>query len=87
MTNTQTALIVTADGTDSKVEPTDLGIENLQRIVGGYVELISAPDFDLVALVNEDGSIHKLPPNAVASLIFSRPIFGTAVIVAESAIQ
>ena len=50
-------------------------LENLQKIVGGYIELLSfASDGALV--MNEEGKIIGLPLNRTASLMFGIPIVG-----------
>lgn len=52
----------------------------LQSIVGGYIECVRLTD-DAAMLVDEEGVLKGLQRNEVASLIASRPIVGTAVIV------
>lgn len=59
----------------------------LQTHVGGYVEFLvmdeamgHALPYPVEMVVNEEGLINNLPLNVVASRLFQRPIFGTAVV-------
>lgn len=38
-------------------------LEELQRIVGGYIEAVTFIPFRVVMIVNEEGKIHDLKPN------------------------
>lgn len=55
-------------------------LEDYQRAVGGYIETVDIDErHDIVA--NEEGLIHRLPLNILASAIAKRPIVGDVVIV------
>lgn len=55
-------------------------LEDYQRAVGGYIETVSIDDrHDLIA--NEEGLIHGLPLNLLASAIAKRPLVGDAVLI------
>lgn len=55
-------------------------LEDYQRAVGGYIETVTLDDrHDLIA--NEEGLIHRLPLNILASAIAQRPLVGDVVIV------
>jgi hypothetical protein len=60
----------------------DLSPENLQSIVGGYVEEINVPGMlTSVAIVNKDGRAANLPYNRVAStIVLGVRVFGNVVI-------
>lgn len=62
-------------------------LKMLQDAVGGWIEPVYADTFGgepmpfpLVAFVNEEGLIHNLPLNVIASRLFNRPLFGPAVV-------
>jgi hypothetical protein len=61
-------------------------LEELQRLVGGYIELV--PDVPSsrfhrnhwLAYCNEEGLLHRLPPNPVASWLLAVPLVGDVVL-------
>ena len=57
-------------------EPT---LEEAQRVVGGYVEMVYLDGGDQL-LVNEEGVIKNLPPNPSATAIAGKPIVGNAIV-------
>lgn len=59
-------LVVRADGTTERVMVD--GLEDYQRIVGGYIEHVGLPDGSAM-YVNEEGKIHGLPINDRATEI------------------
>ena len=48
----------------------DLTFEMMQKIVGGYVELIKLPKSGRQMIVNEEGALYGLLPNLEATNIF-----------------
>lgn len=58
---------------------TPLKLEDAQKLVGGWVELIQLDEGHQL-LVNEEGLLRKLPPNPLASIIAMRLIVGNAVL-------
>lgn len=54
-------------------------LEEIQKMVGGYVERLKLPG-RYVMLINEEGLIFKLPLNREASEIAQRPIVGDVVV-------
>jgi len=62
---------------------TDTSLKKLQEVVGGYVECIPhTHEFPkMEALVNEEGLIHNLPPNILASRLLNYPIVGNCILV------
>lgn len=64
------ALLILPDGTSREVRPNDgaekFGLEQLQALVGGYIEVIYAADGAEV-IVNEEGKLDGLEPNPTAT--------------------
>ena len=62
---------------------TDTSLKGLQKVVGGYIECIphthESPKME--ALVNEEGLIHHLPTNILASRLLNYPIVGNCILV------
>src|SRR4051812_12742777 len=68
--------------TNGEIEAHDLtappGLEALQAEVGGFIELI--PRFNhfgfmpCIAYCNEEGKIHNLPMNAIATMLWHRAL-------------
>lgn len=54
-------------------------LEELQKIVGGYIELVNLP-YDGVMVVNEEGLLYNLPYNLKASNYANRPIVGDVLV-------
>ena len=54
-------------------------LEELQSIVGGYIEVIRLPD-ERILIVNEEGRLRNLPPNPAASAAAGRLIVGVAIV-------
>lgn len=73
-----------ADGTVTllEVEPT---LENLQKIVGGYIETVRTWIPDIVMIVNEEGKMKDKPLNSKASSLINTYdcIVGDVVLVQE----
>lgn len=67
------AQIIKADGTIIKVEPnngTDFSLEEMNEIVGGYIEIVWFHDgSDNIMVLNEEGKIEGLPYNHQATII------------------
>jgi len=60
----------------------DYTLEQLQEAVGGNIEPIRVPESDYVTmLVNEEGLLHDLPLNQLASMIARKGIVGTVVLI------
>ncbi len=61
-------------------------LEQAQKIVGGYVEMItSRVDSTKQILANEEGLIHNLPFNESASNIAGVPLVGNVIILTGKA--
>lgn len=59
-------VIIRANG-DNELVGDEVSLATLQRIVGGYIEVVAIPDGALVA--NEDGYALGLPRNRAASIL------------------
>lgn len=63
---------IKTDGTVTEVQPkngTDFKLDELQRYVGGYIELLTLTNFRYM-VVNEEGKVSGLPLNVKASAIY-----------------
>lgn len=94
------AVILRVNGQVEEIEPEngmDFTLEEAQKIVGGWVELLriagplpqyDLPEKGLVMLVNEEGRLDGLPPNEQATMIFQRDfIVGDALICRSNQFQ
>ena len=64
----------------------EVNFKDCQLAVSGYVEPVYLPD-GRVMLVNEEGLIYGLPPNAEASDIAGGEIVGTVVLLEENEVN
>jgi hypothetical protein len=82
------ALILRSNGEREDIEPQGenetLTLEQLQQIVGGFIEAIKVPHCHNVLIVNEEGKFQNLPINVQASKLAQREIVGDAVICVRS---
>ena len=65
------ATIIYPDGREEKISPAngnDFSLEEVQKIVGGYIEVIELSDGNLL-VCNEEGKIMSLPENPKATEI------------------
>ena len=75
------AKIIKADGTEIAVTPKngkDFKLDELQPIVGGYIEIVYLPGRFMV--VNEEGKLMGLPINGKASFIAGETIVGDVLV-------
>lgn len=84
-------IIIKSDGTEQFVNPEGANdkftLEQLQRIVGGYIQVINLPANKLL-VINEEGKLLSLPVNQKASSLarFCKSIFDTDFIVGDAVI-
>jgi hypothetical protein len=67
------ARIYKADGTIIETAPangTDFQLEELQKIVGGYIEIVSLLDNEIM-VINEEGKLTDLPVNENATELYN----------------
>jgi len=55
-------------------------LRNVQRILGGYMEVVRVPNAPVLLLVNEDGLAEHLAPNMVACILAGVTIVGTVLL-------
>lgn len=73
------------DGARVEVQPKDgraFVLEELQSMVGGYIELVMIPGMNEV-FVNKDGLAMGLPYNLAAIMLYDIRIVGNAVVVTK----
>jgi len=61
----------------------DLSLKSLQKVVGGYIEIVTCLAIgyeENVIICNEEGRLQSLPPNPIASRMAGQNIVGDAVI-------
>lgn len=73
--------IIKTDGSVTPVTPNNprkgYTLEEAQKIVGGYVEVVPVPGHPRrIFIVNEEGLVHGLPLNAVATAAAGRTLVG-----------
>lgn len=82
------ATLINVDETMTEVFPNNppgFSLEEVQALVGGYVELVSRTIHmgSRMMLVDEEGLMKELPFNEKASQIARRPIVGPALMVSN----
>ena len=82
--------IYKADGSSLPTEPKDPAtgyeLEELQKIVGGSIELVQMGDGN-VMVVDEDGLMKRRPKNYNATFLAGRNICGDVLVCASKAIK
>ena len=76
-------LIHASGATESVVIPDEDSLEFMQQAVNGYIEVIpcevaKSDNLYVYCVVNEEGIMHDMDPNMVASRMLDRPILGPA---------
>lgn len=66
--------IIKADGTITDYKPAGkrITLEEMQKIVGGYIEIVSLRSEKKRMVVNEEGAIIPLKPNFLATVIYRK---------------
>ena len=68
------AKIIKVDGTCIDIQPEDgkyLSLEQLQKAVGGYIEIVNVDD-DKILIINEEGKLEDLPVNTMATSLYQQ---------------
>ena len=68
-----TSVIYRADGIREIISPNNgkhFQLEELQEIVGGYIEVMNLPTMEKKMVLNEDGRSMELPINRLATALF-----------------
>lgn len=63
-----------------RVSDKKMSLEDVQKIVGGYIQEIHVSGSDDQHYVNEEGLLYDLPHNPEGSKIVGQPIVGTLAI-------
>lgn len=63
------AKIIRVDGSEEIVDKEKLTIEFMQKIVGGYIQIVPM-GFDAYMVCNEEGKLKHLPINIIATKIW-----------------
>jgi hypothetical protein len=69
----------------SPVNGKNLELKEMQKLVGGYIELLSIMT-DKLMVLNEEGVLRGLPYNLAASILAGRDIVGDVIICDRSLI-
>jgi hypothetical protein len=80
---TEVAIVIPPDGppTDLPMKGVRPTLRELQKAVGGYIEIVPVDGVQrTVLVVNEEGLLQRLPPNPRACRIARQLIVGTAVL-------
>lgn len=81
----QTGTLYKMDGSQETVTPSvgkKFSLEELQKYVGGFIELIPAyTRIPGIVYANEDGLLLRLPFNEVASRLVGRSLVGDVLVV------
>ena len=81
------ATLYRTNGTQEKVVPKDgdsFSLSEMQRYVGGCIEIVDARDGRLIIVLNEEGKLNNLPFNHAVTAIYANPndyIAGDALVV------
>ena len=90
------AAFIKTNGIVSGVQPMnkhDFKLKELQDFVGGYIEIVHLQENDmvkyndLVMVVNEEGLMHRLEYNLIASQIVGQDIVGDVLVCKSSEVQ
>jgi hypothetical protein len=81
-------MVITASGKMTQIEPfngKDFTLEELQQQVGGYIQVLpmKVKRRKAIMIMNEEGMLHNLPKNAIASSFWGErghTIVGTVVV-------
>lgn len=68
-------------GSDISEINIDNTLEALQAAVLGYIEVVTLVPDQAVMIINEEGRLHQMKPNIMASAIAGRKIVGPALVV------
>lgn len=66
------AILIQSNGEHREIAPingTDFKLEELQRYVGGFIEVLNLED-GYILVINEEGKLHGLDPNENATLLW-----------------
>lgn len=67
------ACVITTIGEVTEVKPkngTDFSLEELQKVVGGYIEVVGTVDPSRIMVLNEEGKLKRLSVNQKATALY-----------------
>lgn len=78
------ATLIKSNGTEVEVHPKGdfFNLEELQKYVGGYIELVTI-DKEFLMIVNEEGKLMCLPQNEKATRLYHKVRYTEDVIVGD----
>lgn len=76
------AILVTPEGSASHVEID--GLKDMQRMVGGLIEVVANPEDDFEVIINEEGLLMNLELNTLASVLTGSRLVGPAILVGKT---
>jgi hypothetical protein len=78
------AMLLKSNGQRQLVKPQGkdetLTLEQMQKAVGGYIEVVPVPGSNTLLIVNEEGWMKNLPVNVNASRIAGQTIVGDVIL-------
>ena len=78
---------IKADGTEETVTPRNgikFKLDELQEMVGGWIEYVSLPSIRKNLIINEEGKLISLPMNRTASILWEAEYGPTDIIVGDA---
>lgn len=87
---TNNSILVKATGIIESISPennTDWKLAELQKHVCGLIDIVSIPNTELIAVVNDEGLINGSSFNPVASIMAGQPLFGDIVICPDDMVK
>ena len=69
------AKIIKTDGTEIEVSPkngTDFSLEEMQKVVCGFMEVYYINNYNDILIINEEGKLYNLPYNKTATELFRK---------------
>lgn len=80
------ATLIKSNGEKSEVKPSNgktFSLKELQTFVGGWIQKVYTTKGD-VMVINEEGRLHDLPPNVIATKLYTYDIIVGDVLVCKS---
>lgn len=84
------AVWIKADGTRTSVTPkegNEFSLDELQKFVDGYIEIMFVPERDRAIVINEEGLLRSLPENFIASRMCKQTIVGDVLLCSRNQIS
>lgn len=78
-------LLIEPNHTESSIYNGEIKLEDLQKAVGGLIEIIHLKDS--IMIINEEGAMKELPYNILASGIVGYPIVGNVVLLTNESME